>query len=357
MARSAAQAQAELLDLAPPGTVFPRDPASNWGKFLAPIGGAWADYEVSADSMLPQVDPRTAPQFLGDFLRVLGADPCGRDAPSQNLSSAGLAQLAYQRWTQRMSERPADYIALGAAAGQTITVQEFAPSYVGQAVCGAAACAQEGVQFSWAVTLGALQTEQAQCGGAVCGDLIGSYVPNLLACVIKRAAPAHTNPVFVYVQNYTPLNLVPNWQTAAGIPGAGADWSPGASTALAPLLVDTAVWQATEVSLPGDSNAATFNFPAVVGQQYAVSVYVWLPAGVVFTQPPFFRGDDFTDFVVTKAVDPTITGAWQEITATGVATLASQPVVVAAAGAVGTDFYLTLPNAQAGSVVTDFEGL
>jgi uncharacterized protein YmfQ (DUF2313 family) len=357
MARTPAQAQAELLDLAPPGSAFPRDPASNWGQFLKPIGGAWADYEASADSMLPQVDPRTAPQFLGDFLRVLGADPCGRDAPSQNLSSAGLAQLAYQRWTQRMSETPADYIALGAAAGQTIAVQEFAPSYVGQAVCGAAACAQEGVQFSWQVTLGGLQTEQAQCGGAVCGDLIGSYVPNLLACVIKRAAPSHTTPVFLYVQNYTPLNLVPNWQTGQGVPGAGAYWSVGASTAVAPLLVDTAVWLTSETAIPGDSNAAAFNFPAEVGNQYAVSIYLWLPPGVAFTQAPFFRGDDFTGFVVTKAVDPTITGAWQEITATGVATLASQPVVVAAQGAIGAFFYLTLPNAQAGTVATDFEGL
>lgn len=357
MARTQSQVLGELLDLAPPGSVFPRAPSSNWAGFLTPLAGAWADFETSADSMLPQVDPRSAPQFLGDFLRVLGADPCGRDAPSQNLSSAGLAQLAYQRWTQRISCRPADYVALAEAAGQPIAVEEFAPSYVGQAVCGAAACAQEGCQFSWAVTLGGLQTQQAQCAGAVCGDLIGSYVPNPLACVITRAAPAHTKPVFVYMQNYTPLDLVPNWQAASAIPGSGADWSVAATTALAPLLLATAVWLTTETALPGDTNAATFSFPAVVGEEYAVSVYLWLPAGAVFTQVPFFRGDDFTGFVVTKAADPSVTGAWQQITATGVATLASQPVVVAADGAVGVSFYLTLPNAQVGSSVTNFEGL
>ena len=198
MARSPQQFLAEMLALTPPGSALPREPTSNWAAFLAAPAAIFAEVQAAAESMLPQVDPRAATAFLGDFQRVLGADPYGRDAPSQNLSAQGEAQLLWERWTEAPGCSIADYVALAASAGQQITIQEFSASLTGVAVCGDP-CATEGAEFYWEATLPVTNVEVAQTGAAVCGDPLGSYTPNLLGNLLAALAPAHTVPVFSYV--------------------------------------------------------------------------------------------------------------------------------------------------------------
>ena len=214
MARSPAAILGELLAETPPGSALPHRAESNWGAFLGPIASAWSDAETLAEAMLPQVDPRAAPQFLADFERVLGPDPYGRDAPSQNLTTAQRAALTYQRWTENGNASVADYEALATAAGQTATITEFWPAMCGEAQCGtdliadvASMCGwsecgegigQTPIAFWWLVGLPALEVTYAECGQAACGYLLGSYADNLMGAVIAGEAPAHTRPLFTY---------------------------------------------------------------------------------------------------------------------------------------------------------------
>ncbi len=214
MARSPAQVLDEILALTPSGGALPATADSIWAQFNGPMASAWSDIETSGEAMLPEVDPRTAPDLLPDFERVLGPDPYGRDAPSQNLTLAGRAALTYQRWTETGNATPADYIALAAADGQTATVTEFWPVMCGEGECGADLVADvtsmcgwsdtgdvigaTPIAFWWLTTLPALNVAYAECGQAACSDLLGSYAPNLMGAVIAGEAPAHTRPVFTY---------------------------------------------------------------------------------------------------------------------------------------------------------------
>ena len=195
--RSAAQIQADLLSRPPPGKTFPREPSSNWGAMLAGVAAIWAQIEASSDAMPPQVDPRAATQFLGDYLRVLGPWP-GDAVGAETLPSGAQAILAWERWTQRLGERPSDYEALAAQLGQTITIETYTPARCGAIQCGAFTPTTPGIEFYWTVTLAINGFQVAQCGAFTAGQPIGTWEPNPLVEILQAAAPAHTILTFTY---------------------------------------------------------------------------------------------------------------------------------------------------------------
>jgi uncharacterized protein YmfQ (DUF2313 family) len=200
-----------LLALSPPGWALPREPGM-WAQFLGVDAAQISLAEISADALVDEIDPRTAVQTLADYERVLGPDPYGRDSASLDLTAAQQAQLVYARWTAGGNSAPADYIALAAASGVTITIREYWVTQCGQAECGQSlvgalwAASADGVAgwqpqwLKWLVSLPASLLLPAECGSAVCGEPMGksAAVASIVANAILGEAPSHTEPVFLY---------------------------------------------------------------------------------------------------------------------------------------------------------------
>lgn len=188
--------QAEMLAIAPEGFAWPEGDADSFtaAKWLA-LANEISLVEGRCEAMLPQIDPRTAPDLLSDYQRVLGPDPCGRDQLA--LSFADQAALAWQRWTGAPGAYPGWFIAAAAAIGVTMTITEYPQSMCGASVCGDSLVPSP-QQCSFLVGLPATRVTQAVCGAAQCGDLIGAFTPNLMECVVRAFAPLHTQPYFAY---------------------------------------------------------------------------------------------------------------------------------------------------------------
>ncbi len=208
---------ADLLALSPPGWALPRDPDGMWSAFLSPDAAVLADVEAAAEALPGEVDPRTAVHLLGDWQRLLGADPYGRDAASLNLTGAAQAQLAWQRLTAGGGMAVADYVALALQSGVTITVKERWQTQAGDMQCGWQLCsdrwtaecglfqAGQGLdrapqQFTWLVSLPASLLTHPQAGSMQSGDTLGQTEPTaaVVAAAIRGEAPAHTRPDFLF---------------------------------------------------------------------------------------------------------------------------------------------------------------
>jgi len=196
MSRTPDQAQGEMLALLPDGWAASADPDTFWGALFRPMAVEWSAIEQSMESYRREIDPRTASNLLPDFERVLGPDPCGRDQLA--LTDTDRRLLAFQRWTAGgRNICPGYFIDAAAAIGVTMTIEEFPLLMCGQAQCGQSIVTSPN-HMTFLVGLPATRTTQAICGQAVCGELLGSFTPNLMECVVRTEAPLFTVPYFAY---------------------------------------------------------------------------------------------------------------------------------------------------------------
>jgi uncharacterized protein YmfQ (DUF2313 family) len=146
---------------------------------------------------MDEIDPRTASVMLADFERLLGPDPCGRDIADLPLSER--SRLAHARYTARGGASRAYFYALAAAHGVPITITEMFTSQVGAMECGDELVGAS-EPFTWIVTLPLGQWSDFEVGANATGDLLYSFEVSDLECEIRRRAPAHTEPIFYYVE-------------------------------------------------------------------------------------------------------------------------------------------------------------
>lgn len=117
---------------------------------LDSIAKVLVEAEADAESLMNEIDPRTANALLPDFERVLGPDPCGRDLGSQTLEQR--QRRAHQRWIAKGGASIPYFVRMAASLGHTIEIEEFWPSKAGVLRAGQALIA-EGEQFTWRVKL------------------------------------------------------------------------------------------------------------------------------------------------------------------------------------------------------------
>ena len=196
--RTPEQVQIELLAILPTGFAWPEgDPdtysAARWKGLANELSLA----EGSMESLLPQIDPRTAPDLLADYQRVLGPDPCRRDQLALTTEQQGL--LAFQRWTGAGGNYAGWFVAAAALIGETISIVEYAPTVCGGTVCGpTSALVPVPTNCDYTVVLPAREVTLPVCGSAVCGDTLGSFTPDLMACVFDTWGPLGRTAYFTY---------------------------------------------------------------------------------------------------------------------------------------------------------------
>lgn len=198
MSRSVAAIAGELRSLQPPGWLWPTHEDSILNRlFYEPLAGPLADVEANAEAMMEEIDPRSAALCIGDFERVLGPDPCGRDTSTMTLAQR--QALAHQRWTARGGASRAYFIGLAGRRGVAITITEFRTSQ-----CDTFQCGDEIIetpeQFVWQVNLTLGDWSIFETGAGEAGELLYAFDLSDIECDIRRAAPAHTEVVFNYVE-------------------------------------------------------------------------------------------------------------------------------------------------------------
>lgn len=198
MSRSVAAVHTEMLSLLPGGWIWPRRAdASLLAAMLEPMAEEIAELEATAEAMMDEVDPRTAYLCLGDFERVLGPDPCGRDTAAMTVAER--QKLAHQRWTARGGQSIAYYTTLAARRGVTITIEESRVSRANVLRAGQR-LVNHPEEYVWVVrlVLGAWRIFRA--GQSVAGNRLYDFTLSDIECDIRRRAPAHTIVVFHYLQ-------------------------------------------------------------------------------------------------------------------------------------------------------------
>ena len=182
--------------LLPSGWAWDHDRASNTVKSFQPLADFAAAFEARAEAQLLEATPRTSEEMLPAYERVLGPDPCLGDPAVLTFGERRTSASA--RWITPGDASVPGLIALAASYGVAITITE-----VRRRPCGVLKCGQALVphpqEFTFVVGLPAAQVVPFRMGVSKCGDPLGRIVRNtLVECVIRRAAPARTVPVFSY---------------------------------------------------------------------------------------------------------------------------------------------------------------
>lgn len=186
--------KAVLQSLLPRGRVWPRDPDAIMSDFWAAMAPSAARLTQAASDLLVDAFPATTVNLLPDWESSLGLpDPC-----------AGPGQTIQQRQQQVLTKFTADggqsadyFIALLASLGFSgVTITNFAPFRAGINRAGDR-CYGEGWFFTWLVTFPNLNVVYFTAGLSTAGDPLYALTGgNVLECIIKEYAPAHTNPLF-----------------------------------------------------------------------------------------------------------------------------------------------------------------
>jgi uncharacterized protein YmfQ (DUF2313 family) len=189
---TAAEYLAQLQALLPPGAAWRRDAGSALTEFLAALAEELARIDQRVDALLDEADPRTTTELLTDWERVAGLpDAC--TGPLPTLAQRRAALVA--RLTSIGGQSRAYFIALAASLGYTVTITEYRPYHVNSHVNDP--LNSELWTFVWQVNA-ALNTVRRFTVNAGVNEPLAAWGNELLECVIRRFAPAHTKVLFAY---------------------------------------------------------------------------------------------------------------------------------------------------------------
>lgn len=124
-------------------------------------------------------------------------DPCLGPQPDRALRIRSL--VAKVRSAGTITTR--DFVALAAALGFRVTIEEPTPFECSVSECGEGDDEISGVnQFLWIVHVGDTPETRFECGASECGldRLLDFPLATALECVFRAIAPAWTRPVFDY---------------------------------------------------------------------------------------------------------------------------------------------------------------
>jgi uncharacterized protein YmfQ (DUF2313 family) len=179
----------------PTGPIWPRDPDAIWTATLSAVADAMGRLDARAQQLIVEADPRTTSELLSDWERVAGLpDRCAGLSPSIQLRRASLVE----KLTAVGGQSAAYLISVAAKVGYAVTITEYQVARVGISKAGDALNGQSWA-FAFQVHAPATTITQARVGQSSAGDPLASWGNALLQCVIGRRAPAHTIPIYNFV--------------------------------------------------------------------------------------------------------------------------------------------------------------
>lgn len=194
--RTAQDYRAQLQQLLPPG------PA--WDPELYPMPAIVADaiaaelarVDARAADLLSEMFPGTLRELLSDWERVMGLpDEC----QGNTASPSGRLREVLRRFSDVGRQDPLYFQEMAQRLGYPeARVIEWRTPRFGLARFGSSQFGSWDCQFVWVVQLGALRAKEPIFGNAQFGDRFGANETDIVECVIRRYAPAHTVVFFDY---------------------------------------------------------------------------------------------------------------------------------------------------------------
>lgn len=182
-----------LLALLPDGPAWPKEPGSETAALCEGIAQEMARADARATRLIEESDPRTTNELLTDWERVCGLPTACMSGISQTIDQRRGSLVA--RLTDIGGQRPVDYINAAALVGYTITITEFRP-FTFQSPFN---YPLYGTAWAWAWQVNAPATTRTWFNfqSSFC-DPLSAWGNELLECIIKAKAPAHTTVIFSY---------------------------------------------------------------------------------------------------------------------------------------------------------------
>ena len=187
----------QLQALLPPGPAWTRDPDATLTRLLHAYADELARVDARAADLTREADPREALELLVEWLRAFGlSDECTPADAFDTLAEQRAALVS--RVTQTGGATAQYLIAIAAALGFEITITEVRPGLFGETDFGAEFIPGEAI-FTFEVNAPATSIVEPEFGNSIFGEPFGEVAENTaLECVIRRAAPAHLIPYFIY---------------------------------------------------------------------------------------------------------------------------------------------------------------
>lgn len=190
----------QLSQLLPRGAAWRFAPGGIFSKLLLGLADEPARVEGRALDLVEEADPRTALELLPDWERAAGLpDPCTGDPGGISERRAALVR----KLTTTQSQSRASYIAMAAAIGFVITIEEYKPMRAG--FRAGDRCNDLDWAFTWTVHVHPFPsagaggyTDTVMRAGFRAGDRLRTFGAVSIECLIRRAAPAHTTVNFAY---------------------------------------------------------------------------------------------------------------------------------------------------------------
>lgn len=183
--------------LLPRGPAWPREPEAVQTRFWTAIAQRLALLHQRARDLLErESDPAQTTEMLADWERAFGLpDACTPANPDTNARRAAL--LA--RITAQGGQSRAYFIAVAAALGYAIEIEEFRPFRVDETGIESPLYDQDWI-FTWAVHVSATTpVSEFQIEFSTIEDPLRSWgTEPVLECMLNRLKPARTNLLFIY---------------------------------------------------------------------------------------------------------------------------------------------------------------
>ena len=200
-----------LEKLGPRGAAWKVKPEGVLEKVLSALAAELAKFGEVVSSFLTETDPYQASELLPEWESALSL-PSDCTGP---LPSAALRRFAVvQRLTSNGPRTIAEFEALAASLGYDVDITLNNGWEVGISTCNDPMASHEWF-FVWDVHAPVVTPIFAQAESAQAGDPIMVWSNELLECVFRDVAPAHTTPRFVYDGFYDGYAPWGTWLTPA----------------------------------------------------------------------------------------------------------------------------------------------
>lgn len=200
---TAAALQARLLDLLPPGPIWPREPSggSRLAALLLGLAEELTDAHNKILSLVDELDPRTTDDLLEDWERVAGLpDQCTPNAST--LTVAERRKILTAKLAAAGGQDPAYFKSLAdTITGEDCEIVEYV-FQVFKAGRGAAGDPLYGNawDFWWAISIPNVDPTSFKAGAGAAGDPLLDLPAEIfeLGCLILKTKPAHTRVTFTF---------------------------------------------------------------------------------------------------------------------------------------------------------------
>lgn len=196
----------ELEQLLPPGSLFRSPVGPNIRALLEALAVEFARVHGRVEQLLAEQAPRSTSELLSDWERVLGLpDGCTNPSSATNIRRASvLGRIAVPGGQSR-----AAFIALGAALGFPISIEEHKTFRVGSRVGDRVYNVEGGWPWTFTVHAPVATAHFFRAGSSGSGDALATFDNSPLECAIARVKPAHAHVLFAYDQQVHPADYQP----------------------------------------------------------------------------------------------------------------------------------------------------